>query len=46
MNILSSLSRCLVWREIDEHELTIVEEWCFGYMRALHCQTGPRYRTR
>ena len=20
-------------REIDEHELTIVEEWCFGYMK-------------
>ena len=22
-------------REIDEHELTIVEEWCFGYMRGV-----------
>ena len=22
-------------REIDDHELTIVEEWCFGYMRGV-----------
>lgn len=22
-------------REVDGHELTIVEEWCFGYMRGV-----------
>lgn len=27
-------------REVDGSELTIVEEWCFGYMRAWHFLTG------
>lgn len=29
-------------REVDGSELTIVEEWCFGYMRAWHFLTGQR----
>lgn len=29
-------------REVDGSELTIVEEWCFGYCGAWHFLTGQR----